>query len=92
MAAPSIFEVEEFQELSDRSWMVTVYDNPTNTYDEVIAILMIATQCDFDEAWMETWEVDNLGKSVVHLSDREECETVSNVISQIGIRAEVSEA
>ena len=92
MAAPSILEVEEIEEVSDRSWLVTVYDNSVNTYDEVIAILMIATHCDFDEAWMETWEIDNLGRSVVHASDREECETVSEVIAQIGIRVEVTKS
>ena len=92
MAAPSILEVEEIQEVNDQSWLVTVYDNSVNTWDEVISILMIATHCDFDEAMIETWEIDNLGRSVVHASDREECEAVSEVIAQIGIRVEVTKS
>ena len=92
MSAPSILEDHELHSVGDRSWMVTVYDNASNTYDEVISILMIATHCDFDEAWIETWEIDHLGKSVVHCSDREECETVCEVIAQIGIEVEVSES
>jgi ATP-dependent Clp protease adaptor protein ClpS len=92
MSTPAIFETEEIAELKDRSWMVTVYDNPTNTYEEVIGILILATHCDLEEAHIETWEIDHLGKSVVHLAGREECETVSEVISQIGIKVEVTES
>ena len=41
------------------------------------------------EAEIETWEVDHLGKSVVHIADKEECETVARIIRQIGIEVEV---
>jgi ATP-dependent Clp protease adapter protein ClpS len=44
-----------------------------------------------DEAEMETWEVHHLGKSVVHHGGKEECETASAIISEIGIRVEVYE-
>ncbi len=71
-------------------WIVTVYNNEYNTYDEVIMILMIATECTPDEAYIETWEIDKLGSSVVHISGEEECQRVAQVISTIGIRAEVS--
>ncbi|CAN5578529.1 hypothetical protein BH11ARM1_BH11ARM1_01810 [soil metagenome] len=74
-----------------RGWIVTVYNNEKNTYDEVITILMVATECTFDEAYMETWEVDKLGRSVVHLGGEEECNEVASVIAEIGIRVEVSE-
>jgi ATP-dependent Clp protease adapter protein ClpS len=52
-------------------------------------ILMVATKCNFEEAQMETWEVHNLGKSVVHHGSQDECERVSIVIRQIGIKVEV---
>jgi ATP-dependent Clp protease adaptor protein ClpS len=72
-------------------FIVTVYNNEYNTYDEVMMILMIATECDAEEAYMETWEIDHLGKSVVHRANEEDCRKVADVISTIGIQVEVSE-
>lgn len=70
-------------------WLVTVFNNETNTYDEVMVVLMVATGCCADEAYMETWEIDHLGASVVHHAGEEECRTVAQVIATIGIRVEV---
>ena len=75
----------------DEGWIVIVYNNEHNTYDEVINILMQATACSLDEAEMETWEVDHLGKSVVHQGSQEECERVAAVIRTIGIQVEVKQ-
>lgn len=73
-----------------RHWIVTVYDNDYNTVDQVIAVLMLATQCARDEAVMETWEIHNLGRSVVHHGAEDDCQRVSEIIAKIGIRVEVS--
>lgn len=70
------------------NWIVTVYNNEVNTYEEVMTILMIATSCDADEAYMETWEIDHLGRSVVHRGDELDCQKIAVVISTIGIRVE----
>ncbi|HVL38491.1 MAG TPA: ATP-dependent Clp protease adaptor ClpS [Fimbriimonadaceae bacterium] len=72
-------------------WIVTVYNNDYNTYDQVVSILIAATSCTPDEAHIETWEIDHLGKSVVHHGSLEECTNVADVISTIGIRVEVSQ-
>ncbi len=69
-------------------WIVTVYNNESNTYEEVMTILMIATNCDADEAYMETWEIDHLGRSVVHRGDELDCSRVATVIGTIGIHVE----
>ena len=71
------------------SWMVIVYNNEFNTYDEVMFILMVATHCSVEEAEIETWEIDHLGKSNVHFADKSECEGVAQIIRQIGIQVEV---
>lgn len=71
-------------------WIVTVFDNDFNTYAEVMTVLMIATQCSPEEAHIETWEVDHLGKSVVHQAHEDECHQVAATIATIGIRVEVS--
>jgi ATP-dependent Clp protease adapter protein ClpS len=71
-------------------WMVIVYDNDRNTWDEVIGILQRATGCPLQEAEMETWEIHHLGKSIVHHGEREECEAAAAVIGTIGIRVETA--
>jgi ATP-dependent Clp protease adaptor protein ClpS len=72
-------------------WIVIVYDNDKNTWDEVVMILQQATGCTQSEAEIETWEVDNLGKSVVHHGGKEECNRAAGIIRTIGIRVEVVE-
>lgn len=71
------------------SWKVIVFNNDHNTWEEVTQILIQATACSLEEAEMETWEVDNLGRSTVHYADKEECERVAAIIRTIGIRVEV---
>lgn len=91
---PATIERPEIQELGPGaggdSWIVTVFDNAKNTWQEVIAILIAATGCTFDEAYMETWEIDHLGKSVVHHGEEDECARVAKTIAEIGIRVEIS--
>ena len=71
--------------------IVIVYDNDKNTWDEVVMVLQKATSCTQEEAEIETWEVDNLGKSVVHHGGKEECHRAAGIIRTIGIRVEVVE-
>jgi ATP-dependent Clp protease adaptor protein ClpS len=75
----------------DEGWIVIVYNNDHNTWDEVVDILMKATACTAEEANIETWEIDNLGKSVVHHGGGEECERAAAVIRTIGIKVEVKQ-
>jgi ATP-dependent Clp protease adapter protein ClpS len=93
LSSPGILEREELADQSqkDRGYLVRVYNNEYNTYEEVIFILILATKCDFDEAEMETWEIDHLGSSVVHVASQEDCQKAASIISQIGIRVEVAE-
>lgn len=68
------------------SWMVVIFNNETNTFEEVIEILMRATGCSAEEAYMETWETHHYGKASVHFSKRDECEVIAAMIGTIGIR------
>lgn len=72
------------------SWIVTVYNNDHNTYDEVMMVLMISTNCSSEEAYIEAWEIDHYGQCVVHRADENECQGAAEVIRAIGIRVEVS--
>ncbi|MFZ4508859.1 MAG: ATP-dependent Clp protease adaptor ClpS [Fimbriimonas sp.] len=76
---------------NDGDWIVTVYDNDNNTFEEVIAILLLATGCTMEEAQIETWEVHHLGASVVHHGSEDECRRVGRIISRIGIKVVVSQ-
>ncbi len=91
---PAIIERPEVEQLDTGSggegWIVTVYNNEFNTWQEVITILMAATGCHFDEAYLETWEIDNLGRSVVHHGEEEDCRSVGRIIAEIGIRVEIT--
>lgn len=94
MSLPGTIErpdIEATDSQTGDGWIVTVFNNEENTYSEVMTILMIATECDADEAYMETWEIDHLGKSVVHMGSRDECDAAAAIIAQIGIRVEVSQ-
>lgn len=73
-------------------WIVTVYNNDRNTYEEVMAVLMIATECTSEEAYIEAWEIDHFGQCVVHRASEAECKSAALVISTIGIKVEASPA
>jgi ATP-dependent Clp protease adaptor protein ClpS len=94
-AAAGVIEAPIFEEkLDDQAtpgWIVTVFDNDTNTYEQVMAILMLATSCTAEEAYMEAWEIDHLGKSVVHQACEKDCCDVAAMIAKIGIKVVVSE-
>jgi ATP-dependent Clp protease adapter protein ClpS len=84
-------------EISDQSpatgnkgrWMVMIYNNPHNSFDEVIDVLMRATMCSHEEAVIETWEAHTYGKAPVHFSSRRDCVEVASVIQKVGVKTEV---
>jgi ATP-dependent Clp protease adaptor protein ClpS len=96
MSAPGTVTVEHPEiadtDLGNGGSVVVVYDNDYNTFEEVMEILQLATGCSVEEAYMETWEVHHLGRSVVHHGERDECQKVASVISRIGIRVTVDDA
>lgn len=95
MARPGTIEAPVIHhqdlEASEHGWIVTVYNNDYNTYEEVITILILATGCDMEEAEMEAWEVDHLGHSVVHHGKETDCRTAGEIIGKIGIKVEVTQ-
>lgn len=83
--APEVIE----EGLVSGRWMVVIYNNAINTFEEVIEVLLRATGCGTDEAYMETWEAHTYGQAPVHFSNRDECEIVAAMVSSIGIRTTV---
>ena len=84
---PDLFDETIHSPISD--YIVLVFNNETNSFDEVIQILQKATGCCLEEAEMETWEIHFTGRSVVHHGERVECERAAGIIATIGIRVAV---
>ncbi len=70
--------------------MVTIFNNETNSLDEVVGILMRATGCDVSEAEIETWEAHHHGKAPVHFANEATCNEVASIISSIGVKTTVT--
>jgi len=70
-------------------WMVVIYNNDYNSREDVVEILMKATGCPLDEAYMEMWEAETYGKAPVHFAVRTVCREVSNALATIGLVSEV---
>ena len=84
-------ELDDSETTERDGWVVIVLDNPTNTFDQVIRILQLATGCSLEEAEMETWEVHHLGRSFVHHGSQSECERAAAIIRRIGIDVQVEQ-
>lgn len=76
-------------EIGAGRYMVLIYNNETNSMDEVMLILMTATGCDATEAFEEMWEAHHFGKAPVHFSSEAECTRVAELIETIGVRTEI---
>jgi len=70
-------------------WMVVIFNNDHNSFDEVILALVGATGCTLEEASLEAWEAHTYGQAPVHFSDQDECEMVAEQIARIGVQTEV---
>lgn len=70
--------------------MVVMFNNDHTSMDEVIEVLMRATGCDMQEAYIEMWEAHTFGKCSVHFAGRSDCDEAAQVIASVGIKTEVT--
>lgn len=80
--------IDEINDLSS-NWIVVVFNNETNTFDQVIGILLMATRCTPAEAIQKTQEIHENGEAVVFISDEITCNKVAHIISSIGLVTQV---
>ncbi len=71
-------------------WMVVIYNNESNSMDEVIEILIVATGCNAEEAAIEMWEAHTFGKAPVHFGAKSVCDEAASIIASIGVKTEVA--
>jgi hypothetical protein len=70
-------------------YVVVIHNNDHNSFDQVIAVLIHATECDIQEASLEAWEAHTFGAAKVHHAPQLECKHVARIISSIGVKTEV---
>jgi ATP-dependent Clp protease adapter protein ClpS len=70
-------------------WMTVIFNDDETEMGDVVAILMTATGCDEEEAYIEMWEAHTFGKAPCHFGTQEECEEVARIIAVIGVETEV---
>ena len=88
MSSPEVLE-RPTDGITAGRYMTVIFNNDHTPMDLVIATVMAATKCDFDEAYIETWEAHNYGQAPVHFGSKTVCDEVSTVIESIGVQTEV---
>lgn len=76
-------------DLNHGRWMLVIFNNDHTTVGEVIAVLMLATGCDQEEAEIETWEAHHFGKAAVHFGTIGECAKAAKIIGRVGVLTEI---
>lgn len=71
-------------------YKVVIFNNEYTPVDEVIRILIEATGCDEQEAYIETWEAHHYGQAPVHFDSEAKCHTIARVINTVGVETEVA--
>jgi ATP-dependent Clp protease adaptor protein ClpS len=71
-------------------WKAVIFNNETNSVEEVVYALILATKCEVEEAYVETWEAETYGKAPVHFASYEECAKVCRSLSTIGLKTELA--
>lgn len=77
------------QEASSQRWTVIIFNNELTSFEDVVEILIRSTDCDAQEAFMETWEANTFGKANVHFAEKERCQFVAEMIESIGVETQV---
>lgn len=68
---------------------VILFNDDWHTFEEVIAQIIKATKCSFNEARDKTFEVHVNGKAVVYNGELAECLTVSGVLEEILLHTQI---
>jgi len=71
-------------------YRVTIIDNDTNTYEEVIDVCIKALGISFEEAFQIALAVDHNGKAEVARAPRFDADRIASIIRTIGIEVEVA--
>lgn len=73
----------------DLSSRVLLYNDDWHTFEEVIAQLIIATKCSFEQARGFAFEVHVKGKAIVFSGSMNKCLQVSSVLEEIALHTQI---
>ncbi len=85
---PDLYSESTSQSVKNR-YRTVIFNNDHTPMDTVIYVLMLATDCDAEEAAIEMWEAHHFGQANVHFASQTECTQAAKVIERAGIRTEV---
>lgn len=79
---------EEISDI-DLSSRVLLFNDDWHTFEEVIAQLIIATKCTFEQARAFAFEVHVKGKAIVFTGSMNKCLNVSSVLEEIALHTQI---
>jgi ATP-dependent Clp protease adapter protein ClpS len=82
-------EIEESLSEPGEGWRVVLYNDEDHFYEEVIAQVMLATQCSVDVAASVVDRAHHFGQATVTITDKEEAERVAKVLRKIALQVSV---
>lgn len=74
---------------TDLSSKVILYNDDWHTFEEVIAQLIIAVNCTFEQARSYAFEVHVKGKAIVYNGGLNECLKVSSILEEIALHTQI---
>lgn len=80
---------EEVESISDIASRVILFNDDWHTFDEVIAQLIKAINCSFEQARALAFEVHVKGKAIVFSGTMPECLRVSSVLEEIALHTQI---
>lgn len=80
---------EDVNSISDIASRVVLFNDDWHTFDEVIAQLIKAINCTFEQARALAFEVHVKGKAIVFSGTMPECLRVSSVLEEIALHTQI---
>ena len=73
-------------------WVTILWNCDCHTFEQVARQLVKAIGCSYDDGMAIAGRVHNDGKAVVRVGPKSECERVSRILAEIGLRVTVAES
>lgn len=80
---------EDIDITSDIANRVVLYNDDFHTFDEVIAQLIKAINCTYEQARALTFEVHVKGKAIVFSGSMPDCLRVSSILEEIALHTQI---
>jgi len=81
----------EIEETTDKKLLssVVVFNDDWHTFDEVIYQLIKATNCNFEKARSQAFEIHTKGSCIVYRGEIKSCLKVSSILEEIALLTQI---